>query len=193
MRGLLAWLPALLWLAPLTVGVAPGELLMFLSALLLHEGGHLFGFLLCKEPSPSLSPHPMGLCLRPRRPLPYRRELLIAALGPLANLFFGLPLIAAARTPATLTLGAVHLLTALTNLLPLPATDGGRLIADLLALLLPLPLGERIGRGLFGAVALALLFASLYLLLCGAGASVLLCFLLLFTAYRRPPRHSPFS
>ena len=180
-------LVALVWGVPLILFSSPFELLALLSAVLLHEGGHLLAFYLLGEPAPRPSAVLAGLTLSPLRPLPYRHELSIAAAGPLSNLLFALPLLLFGSGKGILLLGWVHLLTALVNLLPLKGSDGGRVLFSLLALLLPLRIAEAISSLLSLSVFFLLLFFFLFLLLFEGGGGVLL---LLFTLLSRA-RSSP--
>lgn len=188
MNKLLALLPALAWGLPLLWLLPPTEVMMLASAVLLHEGGHLFGFCLLGEPMPQPLAVLAGLTLTPRVPLSYRRELLIALLGPLANLAVAIPLLTVGgATSPTAMLGAVHLFTALSNLLPLPGTDGDRALFDLLALSLPLGAAEGVRHGVRLFAFLFLLFLGLWLLLSpGGGAAILLLSMLILRAI--PPR-----
>lgn len=167
-------LVALVWAIPLVLFSSPFELLALLSAVLLHEGGHLLAFFLLGEPPPRPTAVLAGLTLSPTRTLPYRHELLIAAAGPLSNLLFALPLLLFGSGAGLLLLGWVHLLTALVNLLPLPGCDGGRTLFSLLALFLPLRIAEAVFSLLSLAVFFLLLFSFLFLLLFEGGGGVLL-------------------
>ena len=174
-------LVALVWAVPLLLFASPSELLALASAILLHEGGHLLAFFLLGEPPPRPSAVLTGMTLSPTRPLPYRHELVIAAAGPLLNLLVALPLLSFGTGAATLTLGAVHLLTALANLLPLGGSDGSRIARSLLALLLPLRLAEGVASALSLFSFFLLLFFLLFLLLFEGGGGVLLLLLSLLT------------
>ena len=178
---------ALVWALPLLLFAAPAEILALASATLLHEGGHLLAFLLLGEPPPRPSAVLAGMTLSPARPLPYRHELIIAAAGPLSNLLFALPLLSLGTGTATLTLGGVHLLTALVNLLPLWGCDGSRILFSLLALLLPLRIAEGIASALSLFAFFLLLFSLLFLLLLEGGGGVLLLLLSLLTRAKSDP------
>ena len=164
---------------------------MLASAVLLHEGGHLFAFLLLGEPMPRPLAVLAGLTLTPRVPLSYRHELSIALAGPLFNLAAGALLLTAAEAtgPAAM-LGTVHIFTALSNLWPLPGTDGDRALFDVMALLFPLDIAERGQRAVRALAFLLLLFLALWLLLSpGGGAALLLLSMLFLRAC--PPRGRP--
>lgn len=148
---------------------------MLASAVLWHEGGHLLGFFLTGEPRPALSAVAAGLLLDPARPIAYRRELVILLLGPLANLLVAVPLLILARSAGMLTLGALHLFSALCNIFPLRQNDGGRALYDAVALLFTPDTAERTAA-LASAAALlfAVLLFSFFLLSPGGGGVVLL-------------------
>ncbi len=143
---------------------------MILSAILLHEGGHLFALLLLRKPPPTFRAVWGGMLLTPTAPLSYVGELAVSLFGPLSNLAAALLLpILFPPTETLLSFSVIHLLCGLSSLLPLPDTDGARALFDLLALFLPL----RTVEGLVGALTLSfsalLIFALLFLLLFGGG------------------------
>ncbi len=176
---------ALAWGIPLLLLLPPAELLMLTSAVLLHEGGHLLAFFLLGEPPPSLAAVLGGLTLVPRRPLPYRHEWAIALAGPLSNLALAIPFLI--RGGEAAAVGAVHLLTALANLLPFGRSDGARALPALLSLALSPYTAERVARGVSHITFFALLFPLLYLLLFEGGGGVLLLLLSLLSR-ANPPR-----
>lgn len=133
--------------------------------------------------APRLRGEATGFRLLPRAMLSYRQELAVALAGPAANLLFFLLLCPAASFPAAVLRG-VHLFYGLSNLLPLGTTDGGRALFDLAALFFPLPIAEKISRGVTFSLGGILLFSLLFLLLDRGGAyaillllSLLLCLL----------------
>ena len=174
-----------MWGVPLLFLASPAELLMLGSAILLHEGGHLLGFFLTGEPAPGLSAALAGLTLDPTRPLPYRHELCVAAAGPLANLLAAIPLLLSGSDGYRM-LGGVHLVTALSNLLPIGRCDGARVLGALLALLLPLRIAERLMAAISAITFSALLFFLLFLLLHEGGGGVILLLISLFLRAHPP-------
>ncbi len=168
----------LLWFLPLLCLCTRAELFILLSAILLHEGGHLAAFALTGEPCPRLFAVLCGLTFEPARPLPYRKELWIALAGPLANLSLALTthFWCDEAVPQT-ALAAVHLLTALCNLLPVGGSDGARALFAALALMLPLRAAERTFKLLSFLSLAALAFALFYLLLSPGGGGALLLLL----------------
>ncbi len=134
----------------------PFVLLLGLSAILWHESGHLFFFLLCKSPPPRLFADAFGLRLQAPLPLSPKKEALICLGGPLFNLLAALVLLLGKgdffRLYATL-----HLMLAFFNLFPVYTTDGGRILLSLLRAFLPAETAEKIFR-LFSALLLSFLF-----------------------------------
>ena len=139
---LLALIPTL---ALLGLVFIPSELplaLPTLSALCIHELGHILAFSLCGEPSPRLSLAPGGLRLASARPLSHRAEGLIALGGPLANLllaaFLFMLSIKYGGAREYLSVCAILQLSAgLWNLLPIGDLDGARILSSLLSPLSP--------------------------------------------------------
>ena len=115
-------------IAGLRLGLAVGAALVV--SLLLHEIGHMLAAIMLRVPV-----REFGLCLRGaynRRAYADRRrvEILISAAGPLMNLFLVLPLL---YLPAIGTkLALCNLLIGVVNLLPLPSSDGLRILRTIL-------------------------------------------------------------
>lgn len=106
------------------LGLALGALLV--ASLLMHEVGHMLVAIVLRVPV-----REFGLCLGGaynRRAYAGRRrdEILISAAGPLMNLFVALPLLLLPRIGAQLAL--CNLLLCAVNLLPLPSSDGMRIL-----------------------------------------------------------------
>ena len=122
----------------------PSELplaLPTLSALILHELGHLFAFFRLGEPTPRLSLAKGGLRLMSERPLSHSAEGLIALGGPAANLLVAALLLALSVRSGggreyLIVCAALNLSAGLWNLLPIGDLDGARILS---ALLSPLP------------------------------------------------------
>lgn len=161
------------WLVPLLVLTELGEFFMILAAILLHEGGHLFGFWLLGKPPPAFRGAYGGMLLTPRTPLSYKGELTVLLCGPLFNIAATLLLpILFPKSEPLLSFSVIHLLCALSSLLPLPDTDGSRALFDLLALFLPLRIAEGFILFLTRSFSFLLIFSLLFLLLFGGGALV---------------------
>jgi Zn-dependent protease len=106
------------------LGLAVGALLV--ASLLLHEVGHMLAAIMLGIPV-----REFGLCLSGaynRRACSGRRrdEILISAAGPLVNLCLVLPLLFLPVIGAKLAL--CNLLLCVVNLLPLPSSDGLRIL-----------------------------------------------------------------
>lgn len=168
----LLWLPV--WLCVIFFSNPTGYAMLLLSAILLHEGGHLLAFLLLREPLPRLGGRMEGLLLTPRAPLSYGREILVCAAGPLCNLLYCLCLVPALRTghahAATFCAFCLHLLTAFSNLLPIHGFDGARILEASLSLLPRVRAPGRIADLVSLGCAALLYFAALYLSLCAGGS-----------------------
>lgn len=158
-----------------------------LSAILLHECGHLLAFSLLGEPPPAFGAAAGGFRLTASRPLSYRSELLISLAGPAANAaaaLFALPLCLArigGSYPPLVAL--IMVLTAAANLLPIGDLDGGRILSAFLAERLPLGSAERVSAAASVATVSLGLFVSLAFL-AESGAcfySSLFFFFFLFT------------
>ena len=111
-------------LSGLRLGVAVGAALVV--SLLLHEMGHMLAAIILGVPV-----REFGLCLRGaynRRAYANRRrgEVLISAAGPLTNLFLVVPLLFLPAIGSRLAF--CNLLIGVVNLLPLPSSDGLRIL-----------------------------------------------------------------
>ncbi len=112
------------------------EVLFFLLAVLIHEGGHFFAIRLFRAPVKNFSLSPLGAQIRLEDPyLPYRKELVISLAGPLAGLLCCGGLIFLIRynfSPLILYFFFCNLFLSLFNLLPAAGLDGGRALYALL-------------------------------------------------------------
>ncbi len=130
-EGLLSFIPPIsLFLSVLLSEPLP-MLLMALSAVCLHEGGHILVFSFLMRETPVLSLDVLGMRLLSHRPMQRREEALIALGGPFANFLIGL-LFLRLGTPFFLSFGITQLLFGLFNLLPIASSDGERLLSLLL-------------------------------------------------------------
>ncbi len=111
-------------LSGLPLGLAAGAALA--ASLLLHETGHMLAAIVLRVPV-----HEFGLCLsgayNRRACAPRRRdEIIISAAGPLMNLLLVLPFL---HLPSIgLYLAYCNLGLCVVNLLPLPSSDGMRIL-----------------------------------------------------------------
>ncbi|MBO5653500.1 MAG: hypothetical protein J6S44_04740, partial [Clostridia bacterium] len=110
-------LPALGLVLSLFLSEPPAVLLLSLGAILFHETGHLFFFVLCGLPLPSLAASGAGMRLLPHQPLTPLSEGLIALGGPLFNLISAFFLLSFGGSFGALA-GGIHLLYGLFNLIP---------------------------------------------------------------------------
>ncbi len=171
------------WLLPLLFLTETAEFFMILAAILLHEGGHLFGFLLLGKPLPAFRAAYGGMLLTPRAPLSYKGELAVLLCGPLFNIAAGflLPRLFPV-SEALLSFSVIQLLCGLSSLLPLPDTDGSGALFALSALFLPLRAAETVVFALTFSFSVLLIFSLLFLLLFGGGP---LAAFLLFSIFLR--------
>jgi Zn-dependent protease len=110
------------------LGLLEGAL--FLASLLLHEAGHILAAAILKVPVCELGLQFRGAYIRRAHATRRRDEILIAASGPLMNLMVVVPLIFVPRMG--LQLATCNLMLGLINLLPIPASDGQRILRNLL-------------------------------------------------------------
>lgn len=148
----------------------PSVACLTLLCALLHEGGHLLAIFLLGGGGGHFSSRLNGLVYTPSAPLSYRAELLVAVAGPASNFFFALLSLLLLPLGARffLTFALCHLMTALSNLLPLQGYDGERVLTAWLAL------SGKEGRGTLRGFSFfltsLLLFFALYLVgRCGEG------------------------
>lgn len=133
--------------------------LTLLCAAVLHECGHIAAFLLLGEPMPALRAGRLGLQLCATRPMPPRRECLVAFAGPAVNLLCALVLWALCGAGLPFYM---HLMTAAGNLAPVGSLDGGRILRTLCEV----RFSPRTARSLWRGVSLVTLCAGLWASLC---------------------------
>lgn len=131
---ILIWLPTLLWAAAISYFDGFGSLISLALAAAFHECGHLLAYSSLGLAPPRLIPVARGIRLRSPDLLSYRDEAVIAAAGPAANLIgWGAGLVLGRAYPWLSSWGEMHLMLALSNLIPLSGMDGERLFACLIA------------------------------------------------------------
>ena len=109
------------------LGLPEGAL--FLASLLLHEGGHMLAAALLGVPVREFGLEIRGAYVRRAHSTRRRDEILIAASGPLMNLLVVVPLILVPRLGFQLAI--CNLALGVVNLLPLPSSDGMRILRNL--------------------------------------------------------------
>jgi Zn-dependent protease len=105
------------------------EAALFLASLILHEGGHILAAAALKVPVREFGMEMRGTYIRRAFATRRRDEILIAASGPFVNLLLVVPLLFIPRLGLQLAL--CNLMLAVINLLPLPASDGLRILRNL--------------------------------------------------------------
>jgi Zn-dependent protease len=130
-------LPAVTLLLYLVLSEPLSVLLLFFSALAVHEWGHLLAFYLLGVGVPAFRLTGVGSRLLPTRPLLPLEEVLTVLAGPLVNLLFSLLALRFGRGDFFFLFAAVHLMFALGNLLPFGGCDGERLLRILLLRVAP--------------------------------------------------------
>jgi Zn-dependent protease len=111
------------WQLGLPLGV------LLLASLLLHEVGHMGAATLLSVPVRAFGLKLGGAYTKRAHSHRRRDEILIAASGPLMNLLIVVPLIFVPRVG--LQLAACNLVLGVVNLLPLPHSDGLRILRNL--------------------------------------------------------------
>jgi Zn-dependent protease len=108
------------------LGLPEGTL--FLASLLLHEAGHIFAAVFLKVPVREFGLELRGAYVRRAYATRRRDEILIAVSGPLMNLLIAVPLTFVPRLGPQL--GLFNVMLAAINLLPLPSSDGLRILRN---------------------------------------------------------------
>ena len=111
------------------LGLPAGALL--LVSLLLHEAGHMFAAKSLGVPVREFGLRLGGTYVKRARAVRHREEILIAASGPMMNFLLVVPFFFIPRFGPQLA--ACNLAVGLVNLLPLPSSDGLRIVRNLLS------------------------------------------------------------
>jgi len=119
------------WIGARLDGWGPGLLLgaLLVASLLLHEAGHIVAATALGVPVREFGLSWIGAYVRRAYASRRRDEILISAAGPMMNLCVAIPLLFVPRIGAQLMLGNFAL--CLVNLLPLPSSDGLRILRTL--------------------------------------------------------------
>lgn len=126
------------WLDGWRLAIPVGALLLI--SLLLHEVGHMLVATLLGVPVREFGLKLAGAYNRRAYATRRRDEILISAAGPLMNLAVAVPLLFVPQVGAQLALGNVML--CLINLLPLPSSDGMRILRNILAPSMTVAMGK---------------------------------------------------
>ncbi len=133
-----------------------------LSAVVLHELGHLAAARLRGKQASIITLMPMGISITLPPPASYKEEFLVAAAGPFLNLAY-LSVSFLFVHPLGEAIRGVNLLLAALNLLPIEGFDGGRMAGALTALFFGAKAREVLSL-IMTLIALALLWViSLYI------------------------------
>ena len=158
--------PAVFWLCIMLAFDSP--LVCFLSVIsaAIHEIGHISAAALMKNGKISMPRGTVwGLKIDTGRLLSYREEIFIAAGGPIINIALFIILLPFFTSEYLSLFAFLNLLSALTNLLPMRGTDGGRIVHAILSERLCRESADRIIGHLTLAISSTLTFISLSLLM----------------------------
>ena len=134
-------------------------LFSFLSAILLHECGHLFGLVLAKAHIRKARLSPFGITLSHSPLCSELAAFTVAALGPIAGVIGYIVLHYSNSLPL---FSKISLALSLFNLLPIRSLDGGRMLHALASALTPPHTAEAITRRISHTALLFLWFVGLY-------------------------------
>lgn len=145
---------------------------MTLLVAAIHELGHIGAAMVLGIGDMSVPKAVLtGLRIKPGRMLSYREEVIVALGGPLANILVFLLLLPLTRVNYyLLTLAAISLLTAISNLIPIRGWDGHRILIGLLSTRLSAVGLERVTRVLTTMLsATAALLSLIFMMIVGEG------------------------
>ncbi len=157
---------------------SPKEILIFLAAVLFHEGGHILALYAFGYGTKAFSFSSIGASITPNSSfIPYRKEIRIYLAGPLGNalgMLISFFLLRIEFTKEGMLLFFCNLLLFSFNLLPIRGLDGYGVLSAYLSLYLEMEICEKYCRKI-SAVFLTLLFLlSLYLFLFVKNPSLIL-------------------
>jgi membrane-associated protease RseP (regulator of RpoE activity) len=134
-RGAFVLLAALCVLATMRLGLIPGAVgaALVIISLVVHEAGHLLAARLCGVRVKAIGLSVKGAYLRRKDSKRAGTELVIAICGPIASILMFL--ILQGDLPVFHYVAQLNLVVALSNLLPIPSTDGARIVRSLASLL----------------------------------------------------------
>jgi len=154
-------LPSFTFALSLLLSEPLSVLTMAIGAVFFHEFGHFLFFMLFTRTPPVFSIDRFGFRLSPCAPLLPHEEFWICLGGPFINILFGI-LFCRFFGAFGFLFGCMHFLLAFFNLLPFRSSDGGRIIALLLARFLPKEKAKRAVSFLSASVLAFFFFLSLY-------------------------------
>jgi stage IV sporulation protein FB len=134
-RGAFVLLAALCVLATISLGFISGAVgaALVIISLLIHEAGHLLAARLCGVRVKAIGLCVKGAYLRRKDSKRAGTELVIAICGPIASILMFL--ILQGDLPVVHYVAQLNLVVALSNLLPIPSTDGARIVRSIASLL----------------------------------------------------------
>lgn len=154
--------------------------LLALLAILLHEGGHWLAIKLCRVPLDGFGFNSCEARLCLGSPVSYKKEIIICAAGPAANLLSLLPSLHKGTSlfgeSALSFFTSVSAALALLNLLPIGDLDGGRLLTCLLSMLVDSDFARQVCEILSFLTLFCLWSVSVYALLRTGGSLSLFFF-----------------
>ena len=133
--GAFVLITALFALATFRLGAFPGAVgaVLIVASLLVHEAAHLLAAKLCGVRVKAIGLCVKGAYLRRKDSEHAGTELVIAVCGPLASILMFL--IFRCDLPVFHWVAQLNLVVALSNLLPIPSTDGARIVRALASIL----------------------------------------------------------
>lgn len=127
-------LPMLFWVFLMFGFDRPYIVILSLISAALHELGHLGAAKLLSCDTSAPSPKLYGFKIQPRTPLPYKKNIMILAAGPLSNVLLSILLLLLPFKSTYLdSFAYVSLATGLSNLVPVEGYDGYGIAKDLLS------------------------------------------------------------
>ena len=158
----------------------PKALLCYVTAVLLHEAGHVIAALLVKSPIESITFSLLGINIRRKSvSSSHLHDILIYSAGPFMSLLGGvLGQILSSPLLAVFSYALLFL-----NMLPVKLFDGGKILYSLLCLTLPAH-AEVLSKALSAGILLLMWLAAVYFLIVTSEVSLfILCIYLFFVIF----------
>ena len=157
------------------------HILPLLSAVALHETGHILCAKILNVKIKRMVLSPLGARLEIKDNISYRNEILISIAGPLLGILgFGLSLLFLNRFPYIDRFAFISLALSIFNLLPLSTLDGGRAVFCLCALIFNLDFAESVMRFITFFTLFAIWLFSVYIMIKFAGGLSAFVFCMIF-------------